>query len=49
MIKLYDKSNVNDIISILIREFTNKDNKIFFSKINPIYTASVIIIMKFKN
>ena len=44
MIKLYDKSNVNDIISILIREFTNKDNKIFFSKINPIYTASVPVI-----
>ena len=44
MIKLYDNSCINDIISLLIKEFTNDEYKSYFSKINPIYTASVPII-----
>ena len=44
MIKLYDNSCINDIISILIKEFTNDEYKSFFSKIYPIYTASVPVI-----
>ncbi len=44
MIKLYDNSCINEIISILIKEFTNDEYKSFFSKINPIYTASVPVI-----
>ncbi len=44
MIKLYDNSNICDIISIIIKELNNEENKNLFSKINPIYTASVPVI-----
>ena len=44
MIKLYDNSNICDIISIIIKELNTEENKKLFSKINPIYTASVPVI-----
>ena len=50
MIKIYsnessnDNVNINDVISILMKEFNNEENQNFFTKINPIYTASVPVI-----
>ena len=52
MIKIYynknsnnnNNININDVISILMKEFNNEENKNFFTKINPIYTASVPVI-----
>ena len=49
MIKIYhnensNENNINNVISILIKEFNKEENYNFFTKINPIYTASVPII-----
>ena len=49
MIKIYhnensNENNINNVISILIKEFNKEEYYNFFTKINPIYTASVPII-----